>query len=353
MRDHPYEPLRIFNYTEKAQFDGVWNNSTMTCRGLIVDFAGNVVARPFRKFWSIDQSESPNVPNIPWDESYRVFDKVDGSMGITYPTMDGSYAIATRGSFTSEQALHATKMWKERYADLIDPWLGKHPIWSLIFEIVYPENRIVVDYAGMDDLVLLGCVNIKSGRSAAPRTAKEWWAWPGPVVEEYPAWNVEKLIAQDRKDREGYVLWFPASDWRVKVKHDTYLQLHRIVTNANTKNVWRAWCENDLDTIYSLPDEFRAGIDAYLNDLHQRYHVLYDEAKRLYDSALVHAPGRERAEYVIGHASSKSIQAAVFAMINGKDHKRPLMRALEPAQAEPLWGLLDKDEESVIESQSA
>ena len=32
---HPDLPLRIFNYTEKCAYDGIWNEVTLQCRGLI------------------------------------------------------------------------------------------------------------------------------------------------------------------------------------------------------------------------------------------------------------------------------------------------------------------------------
>jgi hypothetical protein len=49
-----------------------------------------------------------------------VTDKLDGSLGILYPTPDG-HAIATRGAFVSEQALHATELWLDRYAGWLPP----------------------------------------------------------------------------------------------------------------------------------------------------------------------------------------------------------------------------------------
>lgn len=37
----------MYNYTAKAQYDKLWNEVTLQCRGLILDGDGNVVARPF------------------------------------------------------------------------------------------------------------------------------------------------------------------------------------------------------------------------------------------------------------------------------------------------------------------
>ncbi len=36
VQKHPTEELYIYNYTQKAQFDRVWNNETLNCRGLVL-----------------------------------------------------------------------------------------------------------------------------------------------------------------------------------------------------------------------------------------------------------------------------------------------------------------------------
>jgi RNA ligase len=37
---HPALPLTIYNYTEKAQYENIWNPVTLACRGLVVDADG-------------------------------------------------------------------------------------------------------------------------------------------------------------------------------------------------------------------------------------------------------------------------------------------------------------------------
>lgn len=52
VQKHPDLDLFIGNYTEKAQYDQVWNDATINCRGLIWDIHGRIVARPYRKFFN-------------------------------------------------------------------------------------------------------------------------------------------------------------------------------------------------------------------------------------------------------------------------------------------------------------
>src|SRR4051812_9866524 len=76
--DHPTLPLSIYNYTAKSQFDEEWNDVTEQCRGLIVNHAGEVVARPFRKFFNLSQLRDDQIPQEP----FRVYEKLDGSLGV-------------------------------------------------------------------------------------------------------------------------------------------------------------------------------------------------------------------------------------------------------------------------------
>jgi RNA ligase len=43
--DHPTLPLSIYNYSRTTQYEGKWDNITKSCRGLILDREGNVVAK--------------------------------------------------------------------------------------------------------------------------------------------------------------------------------------------------------------------------------------------------------------------------------------------------------------------
>src|SRR5690606_23624256 len=94
------------------------------------------------------------------------WDKIDGSLGIQYRLPDGRQAIATRGSFTSDQALHATKRLREAGWDIMPHDFAFTWLW----EIVYPGNRVVVDYGDRDELVYLGAVGIEHGEFLPPVT---------------------------------------------------------------------------------------------------------------------------------------------------------------------------------------
>lgn len=227
IQNHPSLPLAIYNYTEKAQYERVWNDATSVCRGLIVHAKlGDIMARPFRKFHNYGENEA-GTPEL--SASAVVTDKADGSLGILYPSDEG-WSVATRGSFCSEQAIHATRVWQERYQEKFDPVPG----WTYLFEIVYPRNRIVLDYGDTDDLIHLGCVNVETGQTVLPDPL-----WPGPVVDRFAFRTLaDALAAEPRDNAEGLVVWFPDTDKRVKIKQDDYVALHALLTTCTARTIW-------------------------------------------------------------------------------------------------------------------
>lgn len=279
---HPTAPLTIYNYTNRAQFDRVWNDTTRTCRGLIVHDDDTIVARPFRKFFN--HGEVDEIPGGP----VRVLDKLDGSMGVLYHDGDG-WAIATRGSFTSEQAIHATEVLRTRYADF-EPLPG----WTYLFEIIYPENRIVIDYEGLDDLVLLDVIHTASGRTVWFRDATSWWH--GPVVESLPYDSLaEALVAPPRPGREGMVVHFIDSDERLKIKQEDYVRLHRLMFGVSARSVYEVLRSGDTgldDLLDRVPDEFYAWVTATRAELVAARDAAVAAGQALHDHAATELAAR-------------------------------------------------------------
>src|ERR1700735_1376579 len=193
VQKHPGADLFIYNYTNKAQYEGVWNEITLQCRGLILDAERNIVSRPFKKFFNLEEYPADEIP----DEPFEVFEKLDGSLGILYWLDDKPY-IATRGSFISDQAVHASNILTEKYGDAIAK-LDRNATY--LFEIIYPENRIIVDYGHKDDLVLIAVIDNNTGDDLPlPHVGF-------PVVKKYSGigdFNLLKDLAEENK--EGFVI---------------------------------------------------------------------------------------------------------------------------------------------------
>lgn len=223
---HNSEPLAILNYTQSCSWSRAWTETTRLCRGLIYRTDTlEIVARPFAKFFNYGE---PEARDIDFGQPCEVTDKMDGSLGILYPLpVAGGHAIATRGAFHSEQAEHATAVWREFYTGTD---LRRNV--TLLFEIVYPQNRIVLDYDGLDDLVLLAAINNDTGLTVPHN-------WHGGVAGSLPyryAWECRD--ATPRPNAEGMVLYFPHTNQRAKIKQADYMALHRVITGTNARRLW-------------------------------------------------------------------------------------------------------------------
>lgn len=130
--EHPELPLHIYNYTDLATYAGEWTQAERVCRGLIVESeTGKIIARGPSKFFNYGE---PSAKTYPLDTMVRVTKKEDGSLGIGW-CYDGQHGIATRGSFTSEQALHATANLTVDDKHNID-WAAERGL-TRIWEIIY------------------------------------------------------------------------------------------------------------------------------------------------------------------------------------------------------------------------
>ena len=271
---HPTLPLRVYNYTPRAQYSRTWNNETLTCRGLVADHLGNVVARPFRKFFNASEHQADDLPDLPC-EPFVAYEKLDGSL-VVVSNYQGHLVINTRGSFQSDQALAATEWWLAHVEPSYRPPEGI----TLLFEWIAPDNRIVVDYGTERGLALLGAVDNATGADRNPVTDASL-RWPYRLVEPFHFDSIEAVRAAEIENAEGFVLRFE-SGMRVKVKFEEYVRLHAILTNTSTKTIWRALKDGVpyTETLEQVPDEFYAWAEKVTADLNAEYTRVYNEALR-------------------------------------------------------------------------
>ena len=78
-------PLVLYNYTDKCTYERAWTSITMACRGLVFDrHTGECVARPFAKFFNLDEHETTRLAALPIGAGFTAFEKLDGSLGIMF-----------------------------------------------------------------------------------------------------------------------------------------------------------------------------------------------------------------------------------------------------------------------------
>lgn len=308
---HPTLPLWLFNYSEKTQYEKNWTEETLNCRGLITDHNYNIIARPFKKFFNI--SEIAAIPSgIP-----KLFEKLDGSLGILY-WWEGRPYIATRGSFSSEQAIKATEM-LSKYVFQEDP---DH---THLFEIIFPQNRIVVDYGMREELVYLGSVRKATGE------------YVGFIIDGFPRAKFigeKSLTDLEQKDNEeGYVCYF-SDGTMAKVKFNEYVRLHRLVTQVTARSIWDLLKHKQPfdELLERVPDEFYAWVKATKKRLEDSFIEIEFNAKITFDSVKSLPTRKEQAEIV----KASQYPNIVFTMLDGRDYSEAIWRLLYPEHEKPF-----------------
>lgn len=322
--------LAIYNYTDAAMWTaGSWGNPAVRqCRGLIVDAStGEVVARPWGKFFNHGQ---PEAGELDLEAPVEVTDKLDGSLGIIYRDADGALKVATRGSFTSEQAVHATRTLQLRYRD----FRGWYRITPLV-EIIYPANRVVCDYRDWDDLVLLGAVGVDSGVYHSPYAVRAALGWPGPVagVMGYQTLR-DALAAPPRPGAEGMCVRYLREDRIVKIKQDDYIALHRIVTGLSEKTVWESIAAGQqvTDVLAGLPDELHAWVRDVWDRMTAQADAIHNMATAAHDAILRELPdGWARRDYAERAKALPSVTPYLFQLLDGRDPRPGIHKTLKPA----------------------
>lgn len=265
---HPDYDIFVLNYTYNTEFESKWDEVTNNCRGLVIDEHGTIVARAFPKFHN--QSHHP----IEITDNMLVMEKLDGSLILVFK-YNSEWITMTKGSFISVQAEWAKELLKDME---LDNYIGEGN--TAAFELIHPENRIVVDYKDRKELVFLG--EFYNGKRLSYSTCQ--WHFTLPKI--YPFESVMDLYYTGKENFEGYVI-VNSDGIYSKVKLAEYMRLHRIVTNTTSYDIWEHMKigGNFEEILERVPDEFLEFVhstrEKIKNDFDQKLKEINDEFKEL------------------------------------------------------------------------
>ena len=301
----------IYNYTNKTQYENFWCEETLNCRGLIVDQNKNIIALPFPKMflWLQEGRRSSLQSHI-----VTVTEKVDGFLCLLF-RKNGKHVISTRGTFFSPQAEWATKYLNKNY-DLT----GLPEELTLLFEGVNPNYRVVLDYQGKEDLVLLAARNRFTGKYLLfyPNliTLSDQYGFSLPKT--YTFNKVTDIIEEMNYlpvNEEGYVAEFSDGS-RFKFKGDRYLELHKLICGLTFKKVLVAHENHTLNTLYELlPDEFHPRVKSWVQEIDELFEKVHKEV----DLAFEHVPKDNRKAFALWiQKNHKNIVPHLFYTLDGQ-----------------------------------
>lgn len=256
---HPeYTNLVLLKYGKSLSTIG-FNKLAEVCRGKIVDTKNKtIVSYPLDKFYNVNENDKNSfetISNLINESDYSsCTDKRDGSTLIL--TLDSDYGllINTNGSFHSEQVKKGMALLNTQYSYFLE---NIKTGFTYIFEITYPENRIVLDYGIEECLTLIGIRSLATQRLlnhlCLVKLAEFYHL---PIVESEEFYSLEGLLhlAETWKNanKEGWVLLIEKDGIQhmVKIKLNEYVELHRsILGNISLARVYQLIKENTIDDV--------------------------------------------------------------------------------------------------------
>jgi RNA ligase len=225
--------LRVYTYTDRCIRQNFWNDITLNSRGHIFNVkTSECIARPFPRMFNLNELPGQDESTLPWDQVDTITEKVDGWLGIHYRHAD-LHCIATRGHFCTEAGLWATGELQGHALDALPATA------SLVFEIVHPLSRVVVDYGDRQELVLLAAFDRFTG-AEFPREQVAAWAdqFGFRVVPAITGHGQADVVAAlqniEQAGGEGLVVRFKDGT-RVKIKVPEYMDRFKAMWSERSR----------------------------------------------------------------------------------------------------------------------
>src|SRR5262249_16181134 len=177
------------------------------------------------------------------------------------------YCISTRGEISSKQA-----QWATDYLNTHFDLNGLPEELTLLFEIIYPGNRVVIDYGPREDLVLLAARNRFTGEYLPffPDVYELAQRYGFSLPKVYTFNDITQIIEQTGKigpEEEGYVVEFSDGS-RLKFKGDRYKEMEGLMMALTFKNTLRAMESGTIEqTLEAVPDEFLGEVRGWMEEI--------------------------------------------------------------------------------------
>ena len=315
LRSQTHDNLTIYQYTELCQFDRLWNSVTLSARGIVFDNDGNVVQRCLPKFFNSDEPEGVIVTKTLSATLPVVQDKLDGSLIKVSCDGKNGLVVTSKASFISKQAKWAKEIIDEQ-GYVFTKGLTYH------FELIHPSNQIVLNYGDKRALVLLAIVKNDTGKELniykheLAEQFEKAELLPNEVLSDVNRLNEKGL-------KEGVVVNF--GTYRLKMKTDEYVRIHRIVTDVTPKRVWEALSAGQTIDRVNVPEEFLQWLDNTEYELTTKYSSIIEVSTEAYEKT------KELTNKEIG-LSDIPEKSYIFALRNGKDISQMAWKAIRPKE---------------------
>lgn len=302
--------------------DELWDtNLGRECRGHAFDtLTGELLSLAFNKFFNLYEKQETQINNINWNDTFEVQTKKDGSL-ITFAIINDNVYAKTKKSFYSDVAILANQLAPESVKYLSKALLqhGLSPIW----EFTHPEWKIVVDYGHEPTWTLLSIRDMGTGNylnhtamTLLVQTNKPIHDYSIVELQPYKTYEEIKESIDNMRDAEGYVIYFPKTNLRVKTKSLWYQNLHRVNTDLRVRDVAKMVVDETIDDIKELIIETKKDINKIVeieNNILKDYEYIIVEINKLKELSLKYST---RKEFAIENSPHKYFGQAIKDLDN-------------------------------------
>lgn len=319
---HPvHKKLVILNYTKQAQFERNWDEITMACRGLVVEWPvlgdkAYVVIDSPHKFFNNGEPEAPDLTQWKFDDIY-ISEKLDGYYISIRRDSQYGMIITSRGSFNNKYVEAAEKLLPAGIPFDVD-------YFCELCQDFPEDSNIIVTKHPVPRLVCWGV-----GKTFPTEVSP--CGWTGEIAQRVTQEQFKEYMTSDV---EGVVAFNMNTGERVKVKTQWYLSMHRAISHCTFKNVLEivtggGHIKDETETTYTdwagkkqtltlsmIPEEHLSLMEKWEEEIWQYHAYLSLMVTRDYDNWHEKGP-KAYAQY---EATEPSVKNIVFAMMRGKDY---------------------------------
>ena len=275
------------------RYDGFYRE----CRSLVIDVVNDcIILAPYKKFFNIGEIEEASLENVQsrinTAKCIEFSNKLDGSMqsatwyngeivmaGSQMPDPELSWRLAD-----GYRMINSNPGYKEM--------LQAHPTCTFIFEYISLRDAHVVKYTkDQEGLYLIGVRRIKTGKELPYNCVIALAEFYNiPTTEIYDK-TLDKVISEldDKKsdDAEGFVI--NIDDYRVKLKYNDYVHIHKALSKLSSINlIIRSIANNQYDDLLAkLPAAYHNNVKKvasivvrYINQEESKIREYYNKAPK-------------------------------------------------------------------------
>jgi hypothetical protein len=311
----PNGRLTIFDYTNHCMFERAWDEYTMQARGLVLDDTGKIVARPWAKFFNMNERPETRLEALPQETP------------IVFHHEETGWRAITRGCWDNPQTKYATAWLQHHFRRL-------HRDQTYMFELIAPWNRLVVPYA-KEEMILLGIRKTVSGEDASYAQVSDYAQNYGFKAVGFETKPISELNLGDPSImfKEGFVARF-SNGLRIKLKYAQYMALHKVMTGLSVKGIWEILSQGQEPTFDNVPDEFMDWYAEQRDGLRKAYKDLEEKAKAVFASVPAQPT---RKDYALAFSAHRDLMGILFLMLDKQDYSEIIWDRVKPKGQTPTF----------------